>query len=114
MDGSVRGAPLAVTLLRAVERSIPVLILLAVWEGVTRAGMVQLFLLPPLSRVLVRFYADTIDGTIPYHIVATSVTALSGFFLAAAVGVMIGAAMAVSRPVRYMIEPLVSLAFPIP
>jgi len=114
MDGSVRSAPFAATLLRTVERSIPILILLAAWEGVTRAGMVQLFLLPPLSRVLVRFFADTIDGTIPHHVIATSVTALSGFFLAAVVGVVIGAAMAVSRPVRYMIEPLVSLAFPIP
>jgi ABC-type nitrate/sulfonate/bicarbonate transport system permease component len=106
--------PAALALLRAAERGIPVLLLLAAWEAVTRAGMVQLFLLPPLSRVLARFYADTIDGTIPYHIVETSITALSGFFLAAIVGVIIGAAMAVSRPVRYICEPLVSLAFPIP
>ena len=104
----------AFAVLRTVERSIPVLVLLATWEAVTRAGMVQLFLLPPLSRVLVRFYADTINGTIPYHMVETSITALSGFFLAAVAGVAIGAAMAVSRPIRYMIEPLVSLAFPIP
>jgi ABC-type nitrate/sulfonate/bicarbonate transport system permease component len=104
----------AFAVLRTVERSIPVLILLATWEAVTRAGMVQLFLLPPLSRVLVRFYADTINGTIPYHMVETSITALSGFFLATVAGVAIGAAMAVSRPVRYLIEPLVSLAFPIP
>jgi ABC-type nitrate/sulfonate/bicarbonate transport system permease component len=106
--------PAAFALLRTAERSIPILVLLAAWEFVTRAGMVQLFLLPPLSRVLVRFYADTIDGTIPYHIVETSITALAGFFLAAAVGVILGAAMAVSRPVRYICEPLVSLAFPIP
>jgi ABC-type nitrate/sulfonate/bicarbonate transport system permease component len=104
----------AFALLRLAERSIPVLILLAAWEIVTRAGMVQLFLLPPLSRVLVRFYADTVNGTIPYHIIETSITALAGFFLAAAVGVVLGAAMAVSRPARYLFEPLVSLAFPIP
>ncbi|MPZ56260.1 MAG: ABC transporter permease subunit [Rhizobiales bacterium] len=106
--------PAVFALLRTAERSIPVLILLAAWEAVTRAGMVQLFLLPPLSQVLVRFYADTIDGTIPHHIIETSVTALSGYFLAAAAGVIIGAAMAISRPIRYMVEPLVSLAFPIP
>jgi ABC-type nitrate/sulfonate/bicarbonate transport system permease component len=76
--------------------------------------MVQLFLLPPLSRVLVRFYADTVNGIIPHHILETSITALSGFFLAAVAGVIIGAAMAVSRPMRYICEPLVSLAFPIP
>jgi ABC-type nitrate/sulfonate/bicarbonate transport system permease component len=105
---------LAFTLLRAFERSIPILLLLAAWEGATRTGMVQLFLLPPLSRVLVRAYADTIDGTIPYHILETSITALSGYALAAVVGVIVGAAMAVSSRVRYFVEPLVSLAFPIP
>lgn len=113
MDGSVR-APRAAVVLRFAERSIPILVLLAAWEIVTRAGLVQLFLLPPLSNVLVRFYADTISGTIPHHIVETSITALSGFALAAAVGVMLGGMMAVSAKVRYFAEPLVSLAFPIP
>ena len=111
---AIKVKPYALALARAFERSIPVLILLAAWEGATRAGMVQLFLLPPLSRVLVRAYADTISGVIPHHIYVTSVTALTGFFLAAVVGVALGAAMAVSRPIRYFIEPLVSLAFPIP
>jgi ABC-type nitrate/sulfonate/bicarbonate transport system permease component len=106
--------PAAFALLRTAERSIPVLVLLAAWEAVTRAGMVQLFLLPPLSSVLARFYADTLNGTIPYHMLETSINALSGFFFAAAAGVVLGAAMAVSRPVRYICEPLVSLAFPIP
>lgn len=123
MDRAVKAAapeqafnlsPAVAAALRTAERSIPILLLLAAWETVTRAGMVQLFLLPPLSRVLVRAYADTIDGTIPHHIIETSFTALTGFFLAAVAGVIIGGAMAVSRPIRYMIEPLVSLAFPIP
>lgn len=104
----------AYTVLRAFERSIPILILLAAWEGATRAGMVQLFLLPPLSRVLVRTYADTINGVIPHHIIVTSVTALTGYALAAVVGIVLGAAMAMSGRVRYFVEPLVSLAFPIP
>jgi ABC-type nitrate/sulfonate/bicarbonate transport system permease component len=111
---AMRLPPAVFVMLRLVERSIPVLVLFAAWEFVTRAGMVQVFLLPPLSRVLVRAYADTIDGTIPHHIIETSITALSGYALAAVVGVIIGAAMAVLRPVRYVFEPLVSLAFPIP
>jgi ABC-type nitrate/sulfonate/bicarbonate transport system permease component len=114
MDRSVRSTRAAFVVLRAFERSIPILILMAAWEGATRSGMVQLFLLPPLSRVLVRAYADTISGVIPHHIVETSITALSGFVIAAVAGVVLGAAMAVSRSVRYIAEPLVSLAFPIP
>jgi ABC-type nitrate/sulfonate/bicarbonate transport system permease component len=111
---AIKIRPFGLALLHAFERSIPILILLAAWEGATRSGMVQVFLLPPLSRVLVRFYTDTLSGVIPYHILETSITALSGFFLAAVVGVAIGAAMAVSKSTRYMVEPLVSLAFPIP
>jgi ABC-type nitrate/sulfonate/bicarbonate transport system permease component len=114
MDGSVKSPSVAFAVLRFAERSIPVLVLLAAWEIATRAGMVQLFLLPPLSNVLVRFYADTIAGVIPHHIIETSITALSGFFIAAAAGVLLGAMMAVSSKVRYFAEPLVSLAFPIP
>jgi ABC-type nitrate/sulfonate/bicarbonate transport system permease component len=114
MDGSVTASRWAFAALRFAERSIPVLVLLAVWEIATRAGWVQLFLLPPLSEVLVHAYADTINGVIPHHIVATSITALSGFFIAAVFGVLLGALMAVSRKVRYFAEPLVSLAFPIP
>jgi ABC-type nitrate/sulfonate/bicarbonate transport system permease component len=110
----MKSTRMAFAVFHAIERSIPVLILLAAWEGATRAGLVQVFLLPPLSQVLVRAYADTVNGVIPHHIVVTSITALSGFFLAAIAGVVLGAAMAVSRPVRYMVEPLVSLAFPIP
>lgn len=112
MDGSVKSPAFAV--LRFAERSIPILVLLAAWEIVTRAGLVQLFLLPPFSSVLVRFYADTIAGAIPHHIIETSIAALTGFALAAVAGVLLGALMAVSRKVRYFAEPLVSLAFPIP
>lgn len=110
----MKGHPYAFAVLRAFERSIPILILLAAWEGATRGGMVQLFLLPPLSSVLVRAYADTIDGAIPYHILITSITALSGFAIAAVIGVALGAGMAQSQRLRYFFEPLVSLAFPIP
>jgi len=114
MDGSVRAPTFAFAALRLAERSIPILLLLAVWEIATRAGFVQLFLLPPFSSVLVRLYADTVSGIIPHHVIETSITALTGFFLATAAGVMLGAIMAVSSKVRYFAEPLVSLAFPIP
>lgn len=110
----MKAGSFAYAALRAFERSIPILILLAAWEGATRAGMVQLFLLPPLSRVLVRAYADTINGVIPHHIIVTSITALTGYALAAVIGIVLGAAMAMSQRVRYFVEPLVSLAFPIP
>lgn len=110
----VKLRPLAFAALRMLVRSIPILVLLALWEGATRFGMVQVFLLPPFSRVIMRFYADFVSGVIPHFILETSITALSGYFLAAIAGVIIGAAMAVSRSIRYFVEPLVSLAFPIP
>jgi taurine transport system permease protein len=99
---------------RALARNLSVVAVLVLWEATTRAGLVDNFLLPPLSQVLVRGWADLLDGELPRQILATASLTFFGFALAAVCGVAAGALMSMSALVRRILEPLVSVAFPIP
>lgn len=99
---------------RLLERNASIVVVLALWELSTRAGIFNNFLLPPLSEVLWRDAVDIASGEIPRHVLATATHAFTGFALAAACGVTAGALMSMSALVRRIMEPLVSVAFPIP
>ena len=62
------------------------LILLAVWEAVGQLKLVAGGALPPVSAILVRFWADRADY--PGHVMATVWTSVLGFVIGnvAAVG----------------------------
>jgi taurine transport system permease protein len=96
------------------RRNASVIVVLVLWEATTRTGVFNNFLLPPLSDVLRRAFADTISGEIPVHVLATACCAAVGFASAAIVGVAAGALMSMSATARRIMEPLVSVAFPIP
>lgn len=99
---------------RGIVRNASILVVLLLWEATTRAGLVNNFLLPPLSDVLWRGGLDIASGEIPRHAFATAYLAFVGFSLAALVGVIAGAVMSMSSVIRRIMEPLVSVAFPIP
>ena len=105
---------LTLWLWRGFERNLSVVVVLALWEITTRTGVFDNFLLPPLSKVLMRGWLDLIDGDIPRHVLATATLTIAGFALAAVFGVAAGALMSMSRIARRIMEPLVSVAFPIP
>jgi taurine transport system permease protein len=99
---------------RGIERNLSVVVVLVLWEITTRTGVFNNFLLPPLSNVLVRAWLDVISGEIPRHAMTTAYLTIVGFALAAVFGVAAGALMSMSAIVRRIMEPLVSVAFPIP
>ncbi len=99
---------------RTIERNASIVVILILWELTTRTGVFNNFLLPPLSKVLVRGWFDILDGEIPRHALATGMRAFVGFGLAAIFGVAAGAMMSMSAIMRRIMEPIVSVAFPIP
>ena len=99
---------------RACERNLSIVVVLALWEITTRAGLFNNFLLPPLSEVLARGLRDVMSGELPRQTLITAYIAVVGFALAAAAGVAAGALMSMSAAVRRIMEPVVSVAFPIP
>ena len=97
-----------------VKRSASIVVLLVVWESVGQAGMVDPFLLPVLSDVLVRGGLELWEGDLLEFAGLTLYRTLVSFFFAAVIGVVIGVAMSLSSVTRWFWEPVVSFTFPIP
>lgn len=99
---------------RGLARNASIVVVLVLWEVSTRTGVFNNFLLPPLSDVLWRGGIDVANGDLPRHVLATAYCAIVGFASASMLGVAVGAFMSMSAVVRWLVEPLVSVAFPIP
>jgi ABC-type nitrate/sulfonate/bicarbonate transport system permease component len=91
-----------------------ILVLLIAWELFARSGKVTAFMLPPFSAVAERIYADAISGALWRNLSVTMLRALAGFFIAAAGGIALGAAMARNRVMRWFFDPIISVGFPMP
>ena len=91
-----------------------IIVLLAIWETVTRVGWVDPFLLPSLTSIVVRGYEETANGAIFPHLGETAYRTISSLIYASVIGVGIGAAMRVFPIMRWFWEPVVSALFPIP
>jgi len=88
-------------------------LLLALWE-VTALYVVQTPTWPPVSAVFEAWWTDTVDGTIPGHLLATLGRQVVGYALAVILGVALGLAMGYSRVLYNLFEPLVEILRPIP
>ena len=91
-----------------------ILVLLIAWEAFARSGKVTAFMLPPFSAVAERIYADAISGELWRNLSVTMFRAMTGFFIAAAGGIALSAAMARNRVVRWFFDPIISVGFPMP
>jgi ABC-type nitrate/sulfonate/bicarbonate transport system permease component len=95
-------------------RSASILAVLVLWEAAARAELVSDFLLPSLSSVLVRLGADAISGELFRSLALTLLRALAGFALASLGGVALGIMIARIAPIRWFLDPLVSIGLPMP
>ncbi len=102
-----RGAYRALTILSPVG-------FLAVWEGLSRAGVLDPRFIPAPSTVIHTLAAMTRTGELPYHVGVSLRRIVLGFLLGAVPAVGAGLAMGLSRPVRAILMPLVSALYPIP
>jgi ABC-type nitrate/sulfonate/bicarbonate transport system permease component len=91
-----------------------VLVLLLLWEAVTRTGIVSSPDLPPPSAILRTLNDMLANGTIARDLATTLLRALIGFGVAVVVGVGIGTAMGVWPMIDSALEPAVELLRPVP
>jgi len=100
---------------RVVARNaFPFIVVFSLWEIVARAGIFPPKLFPSLVEVSQAFVRLTVSGILPHHVFDTILRLLSGFFLAAIVGVVLGILMGRSRRFEDIALPLVSIGAPIP
>jgi NitT/TauT family transport system permease protein len=102
---------------RAADRALAVLspiALLALWEGLSRAGVLDARYVPAPSTVLGTVAAMTRTGELPYNVAVSVQRIVLGFLLGAVPAVAVGLSMGLSRSVRAALMPLVSAIYPIP
>jgi NitT/TauT family transport system permease protein len=98
----------------AARNAFPFFVVFALWEIVARAAIFPPKLFPSLVDIAATFMRLTTNGILPHHVFDTVLRLLSGFFLAAIVGVALGILMGRSRRIEDIALPLVSIGAPIP
>jgi ABC-type nitrate/sulfonate/bicarbonate transport system permease component len=84
------------------------------WELFARSGAVTAFMLPKFTTVVERVWAEGASGELWQNLGLTLYRALLGFFLAGIIGVGLGFAVASNRVVRWLLDPVISVGFPMP
>jgi ABC-type nitrate/sulfonate/bicarbonate transport system permease component len=95
-------------------RSISILLLLALWEGLARSGIVTPFQLPRLLPVIERIGSDIESGEAVYNAGLTLYRAFTGFAIAGIAGIVLGMLIFRSALARWFFDPLISAGFPMP
>ena len=93
---------------------ISIAVLALAWEGFARSGAVTPFMLPKLTTVLGRIWADAASGELWSNLGLTLYRALAGFAIASFLGLLLGFGVAYNRAIRWLFDPLISVGFPMP
>ncbi len=95
-------------------RCVPIGTILVAWELVTRTGMVNPNVFPPVTEVVLRWFMLIGNGAVFGPLWDTLWRALAGLAGAIVVGVPLGILMGRVRWAEWFFEPLFSFAFPLP
>jgi ABC-type nitrate/sulfonate/bicarbonate transport system permease component len=68
-----------------------IVVLIVAWEGLARSGQFTPFVLPSLSSVIERIWADAISGDLAINTGLTVYRAMVGFLISMVGGILIGA-----------------------
>lgn len=93
---------------------LPILALLAAWQGTVAGGFVPAALLPPPAAVFGRLAQNLVDPAFLGHAGVTLYRLFTGFLIALAIGVPLGLAGARIRAVGAVLRPLVRVLAPVP
>ena len=94
--------------------TVTIVVALALYEAVARAGYFPPALMPSLTKVWSALIGSLADGTMLWHAASTLYRVLMGMGLAVAVGLPLGILMARWKPIEHFFMPLVSALMPIP
>jgi NitT/TauT family transport system permease protein len=98
----------------AVRRAVALVILVALWEAASRAGLINPFYAPAPSKVAEVLATLFSDGAIWDHLQATFTAALAGLVLGLLIGIVLGFAAALVPVLAELLEPVMMLLNAIP
>jgi NitT/TauT family transport system permease protein len=91
------------------QKSIAVVLFLALWEFAPRIGLINRAFLPPLSEILVHGVQFAADGRLLPHILISLERALGGFALGVLTAIPLGILLGWYEPVERYLNPLLQL-----
>jgi ABC-type nitrate/sulfonate/bicarbonate transport system permease component len=94
--------------------SVPLVLLIALWQALVSFGYAPATLLPPPGLVFMRLAQQLATFTFQQEIAATLFRLFTGFWIALVLGVSIGLAAAASPSVNAVVRPLVRVLAPLP
>lgn len=89
-------------------------LLLAVWEGASRAALVNQFYMPPVTRIASELWRLLLNGELLGHLGTSALRFGLGYLIAVALGLSIGLVMGYFRAGYLLLEPLIELLRPLP
>ena len=92
---------------------------LLAWEAFSRFGLINGFLFPAPSLILQKLWIQSGSGGNPpfailWHVAYSMMRLLCGIVLAVTVGTLFGVALGISRRVRLVFQPIISILIPVP
>jgi NitT/TauT family transport system permease protein len=99
---------------RALLATGPVLGALVVWQACSELDVIDRSFFPPPTQVLSRLWASIVDGTMLPNMAISLQRVIAGFLLGAVPGVIFGLLMGWIRVVRLVLDPIITLIYPIP
>lgn len=87
---------------------------LAVWESLSRTGLISPMFFPPPSSIAAAFWRLTLSGKLVTDTAITLARVMAGFLLGAGPGLLIGLAMGTSRRLGAQLDPWVAALHPTP
>lgn len=93
---------------------IPIVLAIFVWELAARFSVVDRVFFPPPTTIGRAFWRLVVDGTLVTETFSTLRRYVAGFLFGSVPAVFLGVAMARLRWVRALIDPIISVLYPIP
>lgn len=90
------------------------IVLLILWELVTRIGLVNARLMPAPSTVAVAFWRSLMDGSLIYHTLASTQRALIGLVIGGGLGFVIGIVNGLWKPAETLLDSTLQMVRNIP
>jgi ABC-type nitrate/sulfonate/bicarbonate transport system permease component len=89
-------------------------VLLALWQILLMLGIGDRRFVPAPSDIAVRYWQMVASGELAHHVAVTLYRVFAGFLIGSIPGIAVGLLMAMFRPVRIFVDPLIASLFPIP
>src|SRR5262245_65026290 len=88
--------------------------LIIIWQVLLMVGIGDRRFIPAPSDIAQRFVKLAGSGELEWHVAVTLYRVVLGYIIGAVPAVVVGLLMAMFRPVRIFVDPLIAALFPIP